>query len=99
MGTTRNVQAIKITDEEDEQSNNVPTRSPVVAVPRPTRIRVCTNAEQDIIAVTTEVKYRYQVKVAPGETSDLNWSVSRVRHDIIVHVEKALISPPLCLSL
>lgn len=81
MGITRNVQTIIINREkEDERLDILPTRPPVVTAPRPTRIRVCANAEQDDVAVTTEVRYRYQVEIVPGrdELTDLNWSVSLV---------------------
>lgn len=78
MGTTRNLQTITIIGEDNGQSSNAPTRSPTVAVPRPTTIRVCAQAPADAVVVTAEVTYRYEVEIAPdsGELTDLTWSVS-----------------------
>lgn len=92
MGTTRNLQEITIIGEEDGSVNGAPTRSPVVAIPRPTTIRVCAQAESDAVVATTEVTYRYQVELNPdsGEAiTDATWSVSPISNMVPNRIEKS----------
>ena len=89
MRTSRNLQEITIIGEEDGQVNGAPTRSPVVAVPRPTTIRVCAPAQSDAIVATAEVMYRYEVEIDPssGAPTEASWAVSPVGMSNVVHLE------------
>jgi len=74
----RHLQKIIITNPEAKKETKPPTRAPIVFVPRPTKIVVCTSVDQDGFAINTEVEYSYIVTVDASSkdlSSDL-WEVS-----------------------